>query len=497
MPRRNYAEDPELTAFQNRLRQINSKPLPQKLLLSVSPAMVESTVSLLLTPYYANKIKRLAPGEAFRIKKSAKCPRSVCVLRDPDGELRCILETKSKDPGNNKREIDKFEGGTKRGKGAWRLDGVNGNPQSYISLVETLEDDEEVEELRKQVTVTWELPASPYIQRPVMGALYKNKHGLQQSYYAPLGIPLDELSKYEVELTSAEKASFTLQLLSVIELLHDHGYQHQDIKPNNILLLENDLGNKHISLIDFELLAGKGYKQTVHYSHDYESPECATLKDKYLEKNNKKRKSLAKRLADLRAKTYKFTPQEKIAYNKPHNANDVFALGVTLYQLWNDGKLPESLDEVQEPILSMLNPIRSQRPTIAQSKAAWEVFLREQTPMVDEVVPVVPAASAAAAIQPEMQAAPVVEKMPIVTRAAARRQATPVPQTVPVQEAVPVQPAAAQPASHYSKRKGGTILPLFSGCLRRLMGNTRQQVESPEPTSGPRVKRQRLGSQSS
>lgn len=384
--------------FVLRLQTINIKRLPKKLLDSVSPSMVKQTITLLLEEPYVQAIRALEPNQAIRFKKNEVWARTCSVLRDPAGEFRCILETKSKDPHNRKRaEADQFSGNSKRGKKAWRLEDPCGRPMPYISLVSVNNGQAEekpraeifreiAQPFQKEVDFTWSLPALPCINRPVLGAFYYNKNGWQQSYYAPLGLSLADAIQAKT-LSFEDKEQITTQLFLAVQTLHTLRYQHQDIKPDNIVLFFDDSNKvERACLIDFEAVAGPGYENEVGLTSGYESPEIAQvcLRDPtfigegFMEYYTQQCDSIGKILAqDILAKADHLHNTDTLAsYKVPHPANDVFALGVTLRSLWEDSPQKGKANNI---IAQMLQADRSQRASISELKTAWR-HLRNADP---------------------------------------------------------------------------------------------------------------------
>ncbi|HRE32494.1 MAG TPA: hypothetical protein PLD88_11020, partial [Candidatus Berkiella sp.] len=121
--------------FIDRIKQFKKHPLPKALLECIDkPSLMQIIDDVLTNPGRQKRHKGLKPNNAIRYTKEfTDFSRTFCILRAPDGEYQCILETKSKNAENKKRKIKVAKGGFKIGKPAWRLDGKKG-AQAYYSL---------------------------------------------------------------------------------------------------------------------------------------------------------------------------------------------------------------------------------------------------------------------------------------------------------------------------------------------------------------------------
>lgn len=409
--------DPKFDAFIARLKKVQKAKSPKALLKCVNQKSIHDMVTQLIEDEeLAEQIQALKPYEAIRLEKNKKQQRTLCILKAPDGTYQCILETKSKTATNKKnKKINKFEGGSKRGKPSWRLDGENG-PEPYVSLLEQIEKrtrknqkfdvnsadiQKEVAKLKREVTFTWGLPKSEFIHRSVFGALYANKKGLQQALYSPQGIPLDELDDYNITLTDVERDTIAVQLIAAVAFLHQHGFVHQDLKAGNVLLFKDPAGKLQVKLIDFEYAAGPGYPREVNSTASYESPEIALLYSKkdpqkgadnssyeYFQKEYRTNgDSLGKILLTKLQKQYKDRPKalERLrqTFKDPDPKNDIFALGLMLYKLYHNDNDLKTIPK-DNRFAALLNSDRDKRFTAAQALALWQ----ERTGIVLEADPI-------------------------------------------------------------------------------------------------------------
>ena len=113
------------------------------------------------------------------------------------------------------------------------------------------------------------------------------------------GVPLDEYIKLTGPLSDSEITDLFLQVLDTIAYLHQNQVLHLDIKPSNMMVVENEDGTKHIKILDMGI--------------------SAKINDK--SNNIKKCGSPA------------FMAPEQINQGKLGFFTDIFALGVTLFNI--------------------------------------------------------------------------------------------------------------------------------------------------------------------
>ncbi len=351
--------------FIERMTQLKTRPLPKELLACIDKRSLMKIVDDCLTNFSRQKrLKGLMANRAIRFTKNyTGFARTFCVLRAPDGEYQFILETKSKTAQNRKRCIEKAEGGFKAGKPAWRLDAKKG-PQPFFSLIvplseranATIKDKEVIDNLntiKEEVQYPWQFAKDKGLQRNTLGAVYQNKRGIFASIYSKKGITLEDAATKHFRITPAERKHIALSLLKTIEFLHSKNHVFQDIKPLNVLLFRKTNGALKVRLNDPGQVAKPGTKNECVATHDYESPEIALAHTKrthyfsYFQRENKKHGlSLGKKVANaLQKKLHTLLSKKKVdelkkAYLVPHPANDMWAIGTTLFYLFHKDHLP-------------------------------------------------------------------------------------------------------------------------------------------------------------
>lgn len=383
--------------FIERIQHLKNQTMPPLLLDCIQQADLMAIVDDLLTnKQRQSRYKKLQPNQAIRISKESKGLKcTFCVLRTPDGEYRCILETKSKSANDTKRKIEKVNGTNKYGKPSWRLDGKNG-PQEYISLVKVVHPNvkkinpknkavaKKLEEIKREVEFPWTFAKKSGLQRTALGAVYTNKKGGMISIYSKKGIPLDKLENHKITLTEEEKNDVAVSLLKTTALLHENQVIYQDIKPANILLFNKPSdGSKKVKLIDPGSVFKPGMPPSTQClaTYPYESPEISLaqtnsgadyfhyFKNHYAKSGPSLASPIANylynRLSTLGDEKHELATKQLL---KPHPANDLWALGVTLSWLFNN-QLPNKIPT--EPHFAGFFEARPQRFTAAQALTMW------------------------------------------------------------------------------------------------------------------------------
>lgn len=77
------------------------------------------------------------------------------------------------------------------------------------------------------------------------------------------------------DLTIQERYDLTLAILKALAFIHDKGYVHRDISPNNILVSRTPNGNFTVFIIDYGFIKNQSYDDTNEHKGDwrYAAPE--------------------------------------------------------------------------------------------------------------------------------------------------------------------------------------------------------------------------------
>ena len=332
----------------------------------------------------------LEDEQSYRLdKKYTQLPRTLNIIFDIEkSHFYLMLETKRKKEGFNGQVVEQlsmktFSGASKTTKPAWRIDGESpekwanavfyvpkSNPASEQALLTRA-----LVEARFAQSFVQEKQKPPVLNCPSLGAVIP-KSGLRVnnqkkvlyarkiSFYSKWadGGDLEDFLKSPKGkmLTREQRDKIAIQLLQAVKIMHDAHAIHQDIKLKNILVFSDGLDYR-VELADF----GFSLKESVvNFNHQlgalatlqYESPEIAlcyqnphSTQHHYF--YNKSVSSYGRDLASQVA--------ENPEYGVPHPANDMFALGIVLYQLYHQGKFPDA-KKVIEPdwVLSGLLSIK-------------------------------------------------------------------------------------------------------------------------------------------
>lgn len=388
MPNSQYYE------FIERIKKLKSQPLPKELLACINKKSLMAIVDDILSDMtHQKRMKGLMANQACRFfKKYSNLARAFCVLRDPQGNYQCILETKSKNAANQKQSIEIEEGGFKTGKPAWRLDAKHG-PQPYFSLVLVLKENgtlsdltdpqivKKIKELKEEIALPWEFDKEVGMQRNTLGAIYVNKKGLVASIYSKKGTPLNKAIKNKI-LNDEQRGAIAISLLNTINKLHQRKVVFQDLKPANILLFTKKNGTLKVRLTDPGHVSKPSRQEISVATAGYDSPEIALAHcvpetlyhDYYKDEYKKKGLSLGKKEANKWEKVQKeqgaveIIKQQQAEGLKAHPANDMWAMGVTLFKLFRHRK-PRTIPTEQR--FAGFFKARGSRLTAAEAVALW------------------------------------------------------------------------------------------------------------------------------
>ncbi len=381
---------PHFNSFFDRLRSLKEKAVfPDELLLRINQQDLSAILNKIISDKnLAEKVKSLKTYESLRFpKEEMKLARTFSISRAPDGELLCILGTQSRDADNQKCVVEKFDGLEKKGKPSWRLDGHNG-PEPYASLhiklskaakpnLQSRTIQKKIEIIRDEIAFAWDVPQNDFLLRSTLGPVYTNKKGSFISVYSPLGIRFDDIDDH-VTLTPEICDSIAVQLLQGLHFLDQQGCVHQDLKPGNVVLFPDKNKLFKVKMIDFGCVNGKGYKNPIHATVGYESPEIALIHTDPDMPDHEKYEAVYKEDGKTFAKICADALDEKLIpiYKKPHHLNDVWACGVMLYALYHKDEVPSFLPE-EKRFQCMLLP-RVSRYTAQQALTFWQQSIAKQ-----------------------------------------------------------------------------------------------------------------------
>lgn len=329
------------------------------------------------------ELSKLPVDSALRLHKTKTgFARTLTVLREPNGEYRLILETKSK-LRDGRKTYDLLEspddpekklgvcGTYKCGKSAWRIDDLEEWFNNVTRLnMKDLEYDLSCVKEEAQLSQKYN---SAYFCRQILGPRYRSVNYPNQekiSMYSKKGTPLDKLIDQGItrQLSLNQQKILIKNILLGLKELHNDGKVYQDLKPNNIIVYSgfypklNDFG----LVEDKRPLAAKEYQSpemAYYYSHFPDTKDYQYFLDEA------GRKSLG----------YQFRKRcvgDKSLYAKPHPANDMWAAGIAIFEI-KHGAWPRNISQdlaliENDPLLRvLLEPVREKRADIYR---ALEVF---------------------------------------------------------------------------------------------------------------------------
>jgi serine/threonine protein kinase len=256
-----------------------------------------------------------------------------------------------------------FGGKSKKGKPAWRVDSPV--PIKLAEMVLKEYDPTALGTLESQISQDLTLNAHPLLfSCNLPGPIYmKLEPGTYKKVYHRAlysrftKCTLQELLNNEnIFISTVQRRQIAFELLTAIKKMHELGYIHQDLHRGNILIHPDENGNYHIQLTDFGnsrpmYLVAKN--QIEHLGdakapYTYESPEMLiAYRDgkfiPYREKRIGHHESYAKFCQpDVRSAT----EAQQRYYSHPHRANDIWAAGLIIFDLFNRHQSPEKYHDV-------------------------------------------------------------------------------------------------------------------------------------------------------
>lgn len=382
--------DAQAITFLERI-QIAKNNLEQSLLPAglnqlISKASMLDTYNYMLNAPHV--VAQLMSGEGFRISKEfSTLVRTLNIVRDQNGDYMLMLETKRKLASgvkDAKRMIGEGTFGTV--KPAWRIDCQE--PEEWVNKVSKGETAQEAdyEALFSQTLVnSREIGKhnTDTLNITLLGELFTSKDVVKRSQYSKraIGDLKQVLKNHQIVLTTSDKIRITKNILEGLALMHQQGKIHQDIKLPNIFIYQDQNGY-YAKIADFGISydSNSPLKKPSLGSSGYESPEIilaneapdAMYHEYYHRSVYTALNSYGFRIN--RANSSR-TPrsEEAISFREPHPANDMWAIGILLFEL-NYGHLPKhgySQDESKiqtNPLLrSLLKAKREERITCVEA----------------------------------------------------------------------------------------------------------------------------------
>ncbi len=389
-----------LIDFFNRLKKVQNDPMDPALEKRLSQEDFNKILDFFLNKRRKEQIGKmavLANGGAYRLDKhQTKLPRTLNVLRSPEGEFLLMLETKRKLKDNSKDEsLVQICGIAKCGKPAWRSDII----EEYFNLVRRLKPSALVDELQESAEeVALSQRYSPQlIVQQLIGALFYSHNKATQpkvSIYAKKGQPLDKFiqsGRYKL-LSEVQKRKIEYLLFLIIKEFHDDNSVYQDLKFENIIVFENKEGEIRIKLTDLGLADQHNDPLSIALATlTFQSPEISYYHSQETS-NWHKYFNDAKKGAQLTLgyQLQSHCSGDKKEYSAPHKANDMWALGIARFYLQFSHYPKNNAEDLrlikEDSLLSgLLEPDRNKRIDI---DSAISLFLKQNLasyPILDSV----------------------------------------------------------------------------------------------------------------
>ncbi|MFA6303771.1 MAG: hypothetical protein WC627_11670 [Legionella sp.] len=338
----------------------------------------------------ANLLAQSATNESIfplRIPKLNPKQRTSHIVQNRHGDFVAVLDTKSKknDAGKDSTRII-ATGSKKRVKVSWRIDVWP--PQEYVSSVSYGSQNAAL--AQKEASTSQEM-TTPFHADFMPSAVYEHKtKTVALSLFSPR---MQLLQKEMHSLNLVNRFIVAYGLMYAIRFMHLKGKVHGDLNPSNVVL---DLFGKDYYrpvVIDFGATEIPGTPAVI--TPGYESPELFCF---FIHKPNvqshyasydfetlaqgyarKRRNTKAYGHDVVKGEDLRITYPARAGENHNDFANDVWSLGIILYQLFNKGKQPNFADFQQQSqpkfLKGMLAEQREQRSNMKTAMTQFMQFM--------------------------------------------------------------------------------------------------------------------------
>ena len=322
------------------------------------------------------QLSLLENGQSCRFaKEETGLTRTINIIRTEQGEYKLMVETKNKLANGLKNpDAPVVQGKIKRGKPSWRLD----IQEEYFGLTMKVDIDNPknqayVKEIQLESALSKTLSEqSANICATDIGIEFEKKGKKKITVYSPKAIGTLDVVLKTLGDAPLVKNKLISDLLSGVKAMHDNGYIHQDLKPQNLLIYQDEAGIYTLKLADFgeakqvtdtsQYAAGPDKFQSPEMAYYYTNPHDQDKANRdYGQKYYAKSHAIVGRLAADSPEGLASYPQDAIhreAYKAPSKSNDMWAVGSLVHYI-QCGVLPETLRDidaikVDDPLLQGL-----------------------------------------------------------------------------------------------------------------------------------------------
>lgn len=272
------------------------------------------------------------PKKALHLKSihyPDKLPRNIIIYQNSNGELRCLIPLKAKLSNGDK--ILAIDGGVNPGHinaGGFRSVKYVVDLHTKELYAETINKGTDLRQQSTELELFQKLN-SDYLNAMVCYTQYINSHG------RPVTVTISPYYKHGTlgankmkHVSDKQKLRIVLQLLFGVKDIHDLEYCHNDLKPGNILI-KNDL----VPLI-IDLDGVTRHQPIIPHAictPAYRAPETYNA---YSLTQLIPEGTLASHVVQKYPKACEYS------YPFNHKANDIWALGIIIYQMIHDDEFP-------------------------------------------------------------------------------------------------------------------------------------------------------------
>ena len=355
----------EREKFYERLDAAKLNTLNPELMKKLSPKEYQAILA-----FFTDDQNTLLKGQLSQLEKGQSCrfakedtglPRTINIFRNREGEYKLLVDTKRKLADGIKDLNAPVVHGA--GKSSWRLD----VQEEYLGVTTSVDPHDQkhgayLDEIKIKSERTQAFgERSSAICATDIGVEFDKGDTKKVTVYSRKAIgTLDTVLERLGDNTGA-KNKLISDLLHGVKAMHDLGYVHQDLKPENLLVYDDGQGGYTLKLTGFDGVKKQGDdRQYAAGAHKFQSPELAYYYTNAFDKDNANRdygqKYYAQELGLIGrlaidspegAEKYPQQAQLREQYKLPNKGNDMWAVGMLVYYIQH-GILPETVSDIEQ-----------------------------------------------------------------------------------------------------------------------------------------------------